>query len=41
MTRPRLFQISMYGGSKPAASRMAATTPTTNTGVSFPSWYSG
>lgn len=41
MTRPRLFQISPYGGSKPTASRTDATIPTTNTGVSFPASYIG
>lgn len=41
ITRPRLFQISPYGGSKPTASRTEATIPTTITGVSFPALYSG
>jgi hypothetical protein len=41
MTLPLRFHNSPYGGSSPAARRMAATIPTTITGVSLPLSYIG
>lgn len=40
-TRPLLFHISPYGGSRPAANKTDAIMPTTSTGVSLPATYNG